>query len=94
RVRALSGVHAPLIVLSSVTDERYQQQLGVSYPQGTTGYAFQIARRYAAPAQAAAFQAVLDRLQALNLIGWAAEPGAIDITVASDAAEYIAANQP
>ena len=94
RVRALSGVDAPLIVLSSVTDERYQQQLGVSYPQGTTGYAFQIARRYAAPAQAAAFQAVLDRLQALNLIGWAAEPGAIDITVASDAAEYIAANQP
>ncbi len=94
RARALSGVHAPLIVLSSVTDERYQQQLGVSYPQGTTGYAFQIARRYAAPAQAAAFQAVLDRLQALNLIAWAAEPGAIDITVASDAAEYIAANRP
>lgn len=93
RVRALSGVQAPLTLLSSVTDVRYQQQLGVSYPQGTTGYAFQIARRYAAPAQAVAFQAVLDRLEALNLIGWAAEPGAIDITVASDAARYIAANR-
>ncbi len=93
RVRALSGVRAPLPVLSSVTDERYQQQLGDSYPQGTTGYAFQIARRYAAPAQAAAFQAVLDRLQALNLIGWAAEPGAIDITVARGAARYIRNHQ-
>ncbi len=90
RVRALSGVRAPLTVLSAVTDRRYQQQLGVSNFQGTTGYAFQIARRYVAPAQAAAFQAVLDRLQALNLIAWAAEPGAIDVTVASDAAYYIA----
>ena len=90
RVRALSGVHAPVTVLSAVTDRRYQQQLGVSNFQGTTGYAFQIARRYAAPAQAAAFQAVLDRLQALNLIAWAAEPGAIGVTVASDAAHYIA----
>ena len=89
RVRALSGLRAPLTVLSTVSDRRYQQQLGASYPQGTTGYAFQIARRYAAPAQAAAFQAVLDRLQALNLIAWAAEPGAIDVTVASDAARYI-----
>jgi hypothetical protein len=90
RVRALSGVRAALIVASAVTDRRYQQQLGASYPQGTTGYSFQIARRYAAPAQAAAFQSMLDRLQALNLIGWAAEPGVIDITVASGAARYIA----
>jgi hypothetical protein len=32
-----------------------------------------------------AFQFMLDRLTALNLIAWAAEPDAIHITVSSDA---------
>ena len=31
-----------------------------------------------------AFQAMLDRLQSLNLIAWAREPTTIDVTVASD----------
>jgi hypothetical protein len=33
---------------------------------------------------------MLDRLQALNLIGWAPEPATIDVTVASDASTVIA----
>jgi hypothetical protein len=90
RVRALSGVRAPLIVASTVTDRRYQEQLGVPDPEATTGYAFQIERRYAGGAQAAAFQSMLDRLQALNVIAWSRSPDTIAITVASDAARVIA----
>jgi hypothetical protein len=90
RVRALSGGAAPLIVASTVSDRRYQQQLGVIDPPATTGFSFSIARRYVSGAQAAAFQAMLDRLQALNLIAWAREPATIEISVASDAAQAIA----
>jgi hypothetical protein len=35
-----------------------------------TGYAFDVARIYATPAQAVAFQFILDRLQALDVIAW------------------------
>ena len=41
-------------------------------------------------AQANALQAMLDRLQALNLIAWTKYPGDIEVTVASDAASVIA----
>jgi hypothetical protein len=40
-------------------------------------------------AQAAAFQSMLDRLQALNLIAWVRTPRTIEITVASDASRVI-----
>ena len=55
-----------------------------------TGYTFQIARRYGSRAQAEAFQAMLDRLQALNLIAWQRYPDVIEITVAADAGRPIA----
>jgi Transglycosylase SLT domain len=90
RVRALSGTDAPLTVASTVSDARYQQQLGLIDPPAATGFSFQIARRYASDTQAQAFQAMLDRLQALNLIAWARRPDTIEITVASDAAGAIA----
>ncbi len=90
RVRALARVSASMIVASSVSDLRYQQAAGVIDPLGATGYSFQIARQYARPAQAEAFQAMLDRLQALNLIAWAREAEVINITVASDAPQVIA----
>src|SRR3954452_7578013 len=51
-----------------------------------TGYSFDIARTYAGRAQAQAFQFVLDRLTALNLIAWSRDAGAIHVTVASAAA--------
>ena len=54
-----------------------------------TGWSFAVQRRYAAPAQAAAFQAILDRLQSLNLIAWARESEVIRITVASDAVSWL-----
>jgi transglycosylase-like protein with SLT domain len=89
RVRALSGGASPLTVTSSVTDARYQSQLGITDPQAVTGFSFEIARTYTSRRQAAAFQAMLDRLQALNLIAWVRGPDRIEITVASDASRVI-----
>ena len=89
RVRALSGGAAPLIVTSAVTDERYQQRLGIGDPPASAGWSFTIARRYVNRAQALAFQAMLDRLQALNVIGWVRFPSEIEVTVASDASQVL-----
>jgi hypothetical protein len=90
RVRSLSHLNAStLTVTSAVTDERYQQRLGVSDPPAAAGWSFTIARRYADRAQAAAFQAMLDRLQALDLIAWERFPSEIEITVASDASRAL-----
>ena len=89
RVRALSGGATPLIVSSAVTDRRYQRLLGVTDPPATAGWSFTIARRYSRHAQAEAFQAMLDRLQALNLVAWQRYPSEIEVTVASDASRVI-----
>jgi hypothetical protein len=87
--RAMSGA-APLLVTSTVRDERYQRLLAAgdieathAYSLHTTGFAFDIARTYRSRAQALAFQFVLDRLAARGLIAWVREPGAIHVTVAS-----------
>ncbi len=90
RVRTLS--HDPrstLTVTSAVTDQRYQQQLGISDPPAAAGWSFTIARRYANRAQADAFQAMLDRLQALDLIAWQRFPSEIEVTVASGASHAL-----
>jgi hypothetical protein len=90
QVRRVSGLRsAPLRIQSTVTDARYADHLGLSDPPAQTGWAFSVQRRYVAPAQAAAFQAILDRLQSLHLIAWAREPDAIRITVASDAVAWL-----
>jgi hypothetical protein len=89
RVRALSGGAAPLIVTSAVSDERYQQLLGFTDPPAAAGWSFTIARRYVNSRQADAFQAMLDRLQALDLIAWERFPSEIEVTVASDASQAV-----
>jgi hypothetical protein len=90
RVRALSATpKSTLSVASTVLDRTYQQQAQLGDPIVTTGWSFQIERRYASNAQALAFQAMLERLQALDLIAWSREPATIDVTVASDAAQAI-----
>jgi hypothetical protein len=53
------------------------------------GLTFSIWRRYAGDTQADAFQAVLDRLQALALINWKRTSSRILIVVAPDAARYL-----
>jgi hypothetical protein len=88
RVRTLSHENALLRVQSTVSDARYQSSRGLLDPIATTGYTFTIERRYRNDAQAEAFQAVLDRLQSLNLVAWARNPSTIEITVATDAASW------
>ena len=88
--RAPSFTFAPeRFRLSFLQDAAALQRTG-SDPLAATGYQFTLARRYASPAQAAALQATLDRLQALNLIGWARRGGTLVVTVAGDAGNVIA----
>jgi hypothetical protein len=89
RVRSLSATNAPLRVQSTVMDSRYESAAAVGDLIATTGYTFTIERRYASTAQAAAFQAMLDRLQSLNLIAWVRYSSTIEVTVASDAASWV-----
>ena len=91
KVRDLAGTRAPLTVTSTVRDRKYQELLLRSnieatpaYSLHTTGFAFDVLRSYRSRAQALAFQFVLDRLQALNLIAWVREPEAIHITASSE----------
>jgi hypothetical protein len=88
RVQALSGATQPLEVTSTVRDDAYQQLLRGGNPEAThgyslhtTGYAFDISRRYESGAQAQAFQFELDDLTARGLIAWIREPAAIHLTV-------------
>ena len=90
RLRTLSSLPAStLTVTSAVSDVHYQQLLGISDPPAAAGWSFTIARRYVNPAQAAALQAMLDRLQALNVIAWERFPSEIEVTVASDASQVL-----
>lgn len=91
-MRELDAGRKPLTQLtatSSVRDEKYQALLGSenvqathALSQHTTGWAFDISRRYAGNT-AQLFQWTLTRLQAMNLIAWVREPSAIHITVSS-----------
>jgi hypothetical protein len=95
-VRELAGTRAPLIVTSTVRDRRYQRLLErrnlfatPAYSLHTTGFAFDVRRRYVSRTQAVAFQYMLDRLQSLNLIAWVREPGAIHITASGEARRLV-----
>lgn len=95
QTRALSGSPGRLAISSSVRDRDYQKLLVADnieatrkYSLHTTGYTFDALRRYRSKRQSLAFQFVLDRLTALNLIAWVREPAAIHITVSSDAGAF------
>jgi soluble lytic murein transglycosylase-like protein len=74
-VRIVSGTGAPLVLTRTVRPGD-----GIH----ATGFAFDIRRDYASGGQAEAFQYMLDRLQALNLISWVRDGDAIHITASSD----------
>jgi hypothetical protein len=74
-VRTISGTEAPLTLTRTVRPGD-----GIH----ATGFAFDIARDYANGAQAEAFQFMLDRLQALNLIAWTRDEDTIHITASSE----------
>jgi transglycosylase-like protein with SLT domain len=77
-VRTVSGTKAPLTVTRTVRPGSGMH---------ASGYAFDIRRSYRNGAQAEAFQYMLDRLQALNLIAWTRASDAIHIT-ASDQFDF------
>ena len=90
-VKAISKAQ-PLVLTSTVRDLGYQNLLARGNPEATdgyslhtTGWAFDIERDYASREHALAFQFMLDRLQALNLIAWVREAAAIHVTVGGDA---------
>jgi hypothetical protein len=98
RVHTLSGATQPLMVTSAVRDEKYQRLLRTGnteatarYSLHTTGFAFDVRRRYESDAQAQAFQFELEDLTARGLIAWVREPAAIHVTVSSDAEALVAA---
>jgi len=74
-VQKVSGTRAPLTVTRTVRPGD-----GIH----ATGYAFDVSRHYASGAQAEAFQFMLDRLQALNLIAWTRAGDTIHITASSE----------
>jgi transglycosylase-like protein with SLT domain len=74
-VRNVSGMKAPLTVTRTV-----QPDEGIH----ATGFAFDVRRSYRSGAQAEAFQFMLDRLQALNLIAWTRDTHVIHITASSE----------
>ena len=93
RVREINDGKGELTVTSTVRDQKYQDELvGVNdeatsaYSLHTTGYSFDILRDYSSDRQAKAFQFVLDRLRALDVIDYAVEPEAIHVTVSNEAA--------
>ena len=71
----VSDVRAPLRVVRTVRPDA-----GIH----STGYAFDISRDYANGRHAEAFQFMLDRLQALNLIAWTRDTDTIHITASSE----------
>jgi len=81
QVRHLSGARAPLRVVRTFVPAT------AGYDVQATGYAFDVARTYASHAQALAFQFMLDRLTALNLIAWERRADVIHVTVAHAARE-------
>jgi len=96
QVREYAGGNPSLIVTSTVRDQAYQallvrrnREATRNYSLHTTGWAFDIARSYRDGRHAEAFQFVLDRLQALNVIAWVREPDAIHITASSEAAKLL-----
>jgi hypothetical protein len=88
RVHTISRARQPLLVAAAVRDRAFEGKLPKrdllgppTYSLYTTGYSFDIKRRYESQRQAEAFQAMLDRLEALNVIAWQARGDVIHITV-------------
>jgi soluble lytic murein transglycosylase-like protein len=95
-VQNVSGSAHPLHVTSATRDQSYQDLLIGSNPEATTeyslhttGWTFDILRKYANDEQAQGFQYALDHLRALGLIDYATEPAAIHITVSNEAEKLV-----
>jgi len=92
KVRGISGEGKPLTVTSLSRDREYQDLLvGINseataeYSLHTTGWSFDVRRKYASDKQGRAFQFALDRLRAHAILDYAYEPAAIHVTVSENA---------
>jgi hypothetical protein len=91
-VRDVGHTKAPLVVTRASLkttaggSARVSDGVEAAPSMHTTGFAFDLSRDYAAPAQAQALQFWLDRLTALDLIAWVREPAVIHVTVGPGAA--------
>jgi hypothetical protein len=90
--REIGGEATPLSITSAVRDAQYQHLVAAAnieathrYSLHTSGFTFDVRRAYSTHREALAFQFMLDRLQAMNLIAWVREPDAIHVTVSSAA---------
>jgi soluble lytic murein transglycosylase-like protein len=100
-VKEIAGTQ-PLVLTSTVRDQRYQRLLLSSgngeatrnYSLHTTGWAFDILRSYRSRAQALAFEFMLGRLQSEDLIAWVREPAAIHVTVSQQAQALLGVLRP
>jgi hypothetical protein len=88
RVRASSGAERPLRVTAAAYDEasaqarvRADARPSAHASLHSTGFSFDIRRRYQNGAQASAFQWTLERLEALGLIAWTRSTRVIHVTV-------------
>jgi hypothetical protein len=78
---------AALYIGATVKTISHARDLRITATTGPPrGWSFTISRTYASPAQAEAFQYVLDRLQVLNVIAWSRSARAIHITAGARAA--------
>jgi hypothetical protein len=94
-VQTLSG-GGEITLTSTVRDERYQRLLASrnaeathKFSMHTTGWAFDVLRSWETPVQSTAFQFVIDRLTALNLVAYLNEAGAIHVAVGPRAKELL-----
>jgi hypothetical protein len=92
KVHELSDEERPLGLTRAAYDEEAATQLTPHDPGAradadvhSTGFAFDIRRRYGSGAQAAAFQWTLERLEALGLIAWTRGRSVIHIVVSPQA---------
>jgi Transglycosylase SLT domain len=88
KVYELSGEERPLALTRAAYDEEAATTLTPDDPGASadadvhsTGFAFDIRRRYGSGAQAAAFQWTLERLEALGLITWTRGRSVIHVVV-------------
>jgi hypothetical protein len=88
-VREIAHSRAPLALVAATTAASSLTASADRDPLLATGYAFDIARHYASPAQAQAFQFMLDRLQTLNLIAYQRQGASLHVVTGPAASSLL-----
>jgi hypothetical protein len=89
RVHALAPAASALTLTSAVTDREVQRQLGSDDPTSAAGWSFTLARPPDGR-QSQALDAVLGRMQALDVAAVTGYPSEIEVTASGDAPQVLA----